>query len=145
MPSTDFCQPIPAPYDTGSTRQIGKSPRVMRPHLHAYAYRIYNRCFPYRYRTLKIYAFSSSMAASYAISVRRASVLHSASFRSHLAMGTLAVRLTLPPVECVEDLHLHVGAPCRAHIKNVGRASPCQRGITCTVTQPAAFLIIRRI
>jgi len=35
------------------------------------------------------------------------SALPAASFRSHLAVGTLAVRLTLPPVGCVEDLHLH--------------------------------------
>jgi hypothetical protein len=32
-------------------------------------------------------------------------------------MGTLAVRLTLPPVGRVEDLHLQVSAPCRAHEK----------------------------
>ena len=35
--------------------------------------------------------------------------------------GNLAVRLTLPPVGCVEDLHLQVSAPCRAH-KKKGRA-----------------------
>ena len=77
--------------------------------------------FPHRYRTLKIFAFSSSMGASYAISVRRASALPAASFRSHLTMGTLAVRLTLPPVGCVEDLHLQVNAPCRAHKKEPDR------------------------
>jgi len=33
-----------------------------------------------------------------------------------------AVRLTLPPVGRVEDLHLQVGAPCRALIKKV----PCK-------------------
>ena len=55
------------------------------------------------------------MAASYAISVRRASALPAASFRSHLAVGTLAVRLKLPPVGRLEDLHLQVSAPCRAH------------------------------
>jgi hypothetical protein len=32
-------------------------------------------------------------------------------------MDTLAVRLTLPPVGCVEDFHLQVSAPCRAHNK----------------------------
>jgi len=37
--------------------------------------------------------FSPGMAASYAISVRRASALPAASFRFHLAMDTLAVRL----------------------------------------------------
>lgn len=57
------------------------------------------------------------MTASYAVSVRRASALPAASFRFHLAMDTLAVRLTVPPVGPVEDLHLQVNAPCRAHNK----------------------------
>lgn len=81
--------------------------RLCPPHLRPY--------FPYRYRTLKILAFSSSTAAFYAIPVRQASALLSASFRSHLTMDTLAVRLTVPPVGPVEDFHLQVGAPCRAH------------------------------
>ncbi|MCW3989211.1 MAG: hypothetical protein NWE88_03945, partial [Candidatus Bathyarchaeota archaeon] len=66
---------------------------------------------------MKIYASSSGMNASYAISVRQASALPAASFRFHLAVDTLAVRLTVPPVGSVEDLHLQVGAPCRAHVK----------------------------
>ena len=40
-------------------------------------------------------------------------------------MDTLAVRLTVPPVGSVEDFHLQVGAPCRAHHKKTrgpGRA-----------------------
>jgi hypothetical protein len=53
--------------------------------------------------------------ASYAISVRRASALPAASFRFHLAMDTLAVRLTVPPVGSVGDFHSLVSAPCRAH------------------------------
>ena len=68
------------------------------------------------------------MTASYAISVRQASALPSASFRFHLAMDTLAVRLTVPPVGSVEDFHLQAGAPCRAHQKkapeNQGRRNP---------------------
>jgi len=40
--------------------------------------------------------------------VRRVSGLSAASFRSHLAMGTLAVRLTIPLAGPVEDLHLQV-------------------------------------
>jgi len=55
------------------------------------------------------------MTASYAISVRRASALPAASFRFHLAVDTLAVRLAVPPVGPAKDLHLQVGAPCRAH------------------------------
>ena len=62
--------------------------RLCPQHLHT--------IFPDRYRTLKSLAFSSRLHASYAISVRRASALPAASFRFHLAMDTLAVRLTIP-------------------------------------------------
>src|SRR5476651_768241 len=87
----------------------------MRSHLPAYARRIYATSFPYRYRTLSILASSSSLHASYAISVRQASVLPAASFRFHLAMDTLAVQLTIPPVGFVGDSHSLVSAPCRVH------------------------------
>src|SRR5258706_13352730 len=71
--------------------------------------------FPYRYRTLKIFASSSSLHASYAISVRRGSALPAASFRFPLAMDTLAVQLMVPPVGSIGDFHSPVSAPCRAH------------------------------
>ena len=71
--------------------------------------------FPYRYRTLNLFASSSSLHASYAISVRRASALPAASFRFHLTVDTLAVRLTIPPVGFVGDFHSQVSAPCQAH------------------------------
>src|SRR5579859_2633473 len=51
----------------------------------------------------------------YPLPIRQASVLPAASSRSHLAMDTVAVRLTLPLAGCVEDFHLQVSAPCRAH------------------------------
>ena len=119
MPSADFCPSIPPPLDDDSSsaeRQISPGnahslSRLCPPHIRP--------CLPYRYWTLKICAFSSGMAASYAVSVRQASVLPPASFRSHLAMGTLAVRLTVPPVGPVKDSHLQVSAPCRAHTKKV--------------------------
>src|SRR5712692_6080204 len=80
--------------------------RLCPPHLRT--------SFPYRYWTLKILAFSSSLHASYAVSVRRASVLPAASFRFHLAADPLAVQLTIPPVGFVGDFHSLVRAPCRA-------------------------------
>ena len=43
--------------------------------------------------------------AFYAISVRRLGTLPAASFRFHLAMDTLAVRLTLPTTKRVVDFH----------------------------------------
>ena len=45
MASADFWRSIPASLDAGSTRQIARSPRVLRTHLHAYARRIYATVF----------------------------------------------------------------------------------------------------
>src|SRR5256885_4310859 len=101
--------------------------RLCPPHLRT--------SFPYRYRTLKIAAFSSSLHASYAFPVRRASVLPAASFRFHLAMDTLAVRLTIPPVGFVADFHSRVRAPCRAH-KEKGTSVP-------HITRPSSSVTMR--
>jgi hypothetical protein len=46
--------------------------------------------------------------------------LPTASSGFRLATDTLAVRLTLPLAGCVEDFHLQVSAPCRAH--QIGKA-----------------------
>jgi hypothetical protein len=77
---------------------------------------------------LKSVAFSSSFAASYAVSIRQASVLPAASSRFHLAMDTLAVRLTIPPAGFVEDFHLQMNAPCRAHNTNGEAEIPLRQG-----------------
>lgn len=47
---------------------------------------------PGKYRTFENLASSSSLNASYVVSVRRVSALPSASFRFHLTVNTLAVR-----------------------------------------------------
>src|SRR5712692_3221723 len=101
--------------------------RLCPPHLRT--------SFPYRYRTLKIIASSSSLHASYAISVRRASALPAASFRFHLAMDTLAVRLTIPPVGFVGDFHSQLSAPCRAHQKEAGNGMENRCPLTLKVTR----------
>ncbi len=73
------------------------------------------RSVPCKYRALQILACSPHCHASYPLPVRQASALPSASFRFAVARDTLAVRLTLLLAECVEDFHLQVRAPCRAH------------------------------
>src|SRR5829696_10412482 len=78
-------------------------------------------------------AFSSSLPASYAISVRRASVLPAASFRFHLAMDTLAVQLTIPPVGFVGDFHSQVRTPCRAHKKKAADRIACRKSLILLV------------
>lgn len=45
MASADFCHGIRTPLDALSQRQHGRSPRVLRTHLHAYACRIYVAAF----------------------------------------------------------------------------------------------------
>ena len=117
MPSADFCPPFRSRYRGRSTWQADRPPRVMRSHLRAYARRIYVRAFRASIG-LRIYLPASPRpAASYAVSVRRASVLPAASFRFHLAVDTLAVRLAVPLAGSAEDFHLQVSAPCRAHKK----------------------------
>src|SRR5262249_12103477 len=80
--------------------------------------------FPCRYWTLKSVAFSSSFAASYTVSIRQASVLPATSSGFHLAMDTLAARLTIPSAGFVEDFHLQMNAPCRAHNTKAGFSRP---------------------
>ena len=58
MASADFCQPIPTPLDAGSTRQVGRPPRVMRATFIPYTRRIYSHTLPDGYRALKTFACS---------------------------------------------------------------------------------------
>jgi hypothetical protein len=79
---------------------------------------------------LKILAFLPNTAASYAISVRRASVLSRhgvTSFGSHLAVGTLAFWLTVPLAWPVEDFHLQVIQlpPQKLKQRHSKRYTPC--------------------
>ena len=78
------------------------------------------RSLPYKYWALTILVVLPDCAASYPLPVRQASALPSASSRFAVARDTLAVQLTLPLVGRVEDFHLQVSAPCRAHQKESG-------------------------
>src|SRR3990167_2520358 len=73
------------------------------------------RSVPYKFRALMISDISPRYASSYPLPVRQASALPSASSRFPVTRNTLAVRLTLPLGGRVEDFHLQVSAPCRAH------------------------------
>jgi hypothetical protein len=131
MPSADFCRFIAPPLDDSSpkaNRQISPGiahppSRLCPPHI--------RQSFPCRYWTLKIHDFSSSLAASYAISVRQASGLPAASSGFHLAVDTLAVRLTIPPAGAVRDFHPQVNAPCRAHTTKAAAVFRRQRLLSC--------------
>lgn len=91
-------------------------------------------------RCLRILNSETHCSTTYAISIRQASVLLTASFRFHLAMDPLAVRLTIPPAGDVEDLHLQVNGPCRAHNKNRHPGTKClggDYGLTTSVNFPS--------
>ena len=94
--SADFCRPIPAPCDAGSTWQGDRSPRVRRVTFVPYTCRIYGRTL----RVISGFGLLCTLArmrdASYALPVRQAGTLLTASFRSRIAPGTLAVRLAVP-------------------------------------------------
>jgi hypothetical protein len=117
MASADFWQSISTPLDVDSSRQITRSPRVLRTHLHAYARRIYGTAF----RTcIGLCIFGPAHPTVTPLSA-------SCSSRQRFASGFLPIPsrpghrclpLTLAHVGCVEDLHLQVSAPCRAHPEN---------------------------
>jgi hypothetical protein len=99
---------------TVALRQTTRSPRVLRTHLHAYLCRIYAAT------SVQVLGFAwicllTQSRRLYPLAVRQSSALPAASSGFHLTMDTLAVQLTLPLAGCVEDFHLQVNAPCRAH------------------------------
>src|SRR5665213_4560624 len=74
----------------------------------------------------------------YPLPVRQASALPSASSRFAVARDTLAVQLTLLLAECVEDFHLQVRAPCRAHpSEKVENFPPLEEGKTRDIAAAA--------
>ena len=68
----------------------------MRTDLPAYVRHIYAHELQCKNWTLSLFALLSLVFASYVVSVRRTSVLPSASFRFHLTVDALAVRLAVP-------------------------------------------------
>src|SRR5262249_41434375 len=127
MPSADFWQSFPTPLNVGSTQAdrqispgIAHSPSRLCPS-------DLRRSVPCKYWALHLIGLLTPLRRLYPFPVRRARVLPTASSRFHLTMDTLAVRLTLPLAGCVEDFHLRVSAPCRAH-QEKGRLAP---GLLC--------------
>ncbi len=153
MPAADFRRLIPHPLRCGSTlaqRRISPgnahpgrmgeqqplavtSPpsRLCPPHIRLH--------LPYRYRALTILAFSPDEAASYAIPVRRTSALPSPSFRFHLTMDTLGVRLTVPPVRACGRLSLPGGCA----LPGAPKKAPPPRGDGAFTLLDTSFLILR--
>ena len=125
MASADFLTRIPTSRNAGSTRaRVRISPGMTHPPSRLYLSDL-RHGVPCKFRALTIMAALPSRAASYPLPVRQASALPSASSRFAVTRDTLAVRLTLPLAGRVEDFHLQVSAPCRAHHQ---KAPPIQTG-----------------
>lgn len=92
------------------------SPRIRCAHFPAYARRIYVRTFRTGIGRASFYALLIQVPPPLIRFLNaRASLLLTASFRFHLAMDTLAVRLTT--VGFARDFHSLVNTPCRAYTK----------------------------
>ena len=87
----------------------------MHTHLHPYARRIYVRAFRTGVSGFENRGLHIRRGRATCDSCSSGQDFACGSFGFHLTVDTLAVRLPLPPVGCVEDLHLKVSAPCRAH------------------------------
>ena len=104
-------------------RHAVRSPRVLRTHLHAYARRIYVTAFRTRFGLcifLPAHPAVPPLSASCSSRQRFASGFLQTSSRPE----NPCLPLTLPRVGCVEDSHLQVSAPCRAHQKKTAGICP---------------------
>lgn len=123
MAAADFCWFIPSPRDDGSPKAnhqispgIAHSPsRLSLSDL--------RRNFSVQVLGFASIGLLTLLRRLYPLAVRQSSALPAASSGFHLAMNTLAVRLTLPLAGYVEDLHLLVSAPCRAHQRKAAQTS----------------------
>src|SRR3989338_6786661 len=120
----DFCMRIPTPLDVGSTVALMQiSPGIAHSPSRLCLSDI-RHGVPCKFWASMILATLPRRAASYPLPVRQASALPSASSRFAVARDILAVQLTLPLAGRVEDFHLQVSAPCRAHQKKRGQLCP---------------------
>lgn len=111
MASADFCIPIASPLDDTSPGQACRPPRVRRVTFTPLARCIYTTQFRMTDAVRANYAASTlaGPCASYAVRVPRAGASHSASFRLHLAVKTLAVPVGVPGhLGSPGDFHPHV-------------------------------------
>jgi len=92
MASAEFWRPIPTPHEVSSPAADHQRSQGKTRDLHTYTRRIYVRTFRASIGLWRYWP-SHPVRPPNAISVRRASALPAASFRFHLAVDTLAVRL----------------------------------------------------
>jgi hypothetical protein len=99
MASADFCCPIATLHNAASTRQDRRSLRVRRVTFLPYTRRIYVGPVRMTSGFESLCPLAHQADASYAVRVPRAGSLPTASFRFHLTVDTLAVRLGVPVIK----------------------------------------------
>ena len=118
MPSADFWPSFQSPLGAcspfGHRGQI--SPGIAHPPSRLCLSDL-RRTVPCKFRALMNLAISPRYSASYPLPVRQASALPSSFLQTRSRPRNPCLGLTLPLAGRVEDFHLQVGAPCRAHQK----------------------------
>jgi hypothetical protein len=104
MAAADFWRFLPTPLDAGSPRANRQTSPGITHSPSRLCLSDIRHGVPCKYWALRLLACSSNCVASYPLAVRQSSALPIASSGSHLTIGTLAVRLTLPLAGCVEGL-----------------------------------------
>jgi hypothetical protein len=129
-PSADCCPPFGKPLGLPSLRQVDRAPRVRRvtfrpspPHLH--------RSVPDAVGLRPPTPPRPHSAASHAVRVPRVGHLLAASFRFHLTVDTLAVRLGVPGIKASK------GLPPSSHFP-VGFRLPVASAVTALRAMPGA-------
>jgi len=126
MASADLWPSISASLDANSTRQMARSPRVLRTHLHTYARRLYLTAF----RTcigLCIFRPAHPTVPPLTASCSSRQRFASGFLPTPGRPGNRCLPLTLAHVGCVEDFHFRMGAPCRAHQKKTPAMRACEK------------------
>lgn len=119
--SADFWQSILASCNANSQRQIDRSPGVRHVTFAPYTLPIYFHIFRMIIGLRPLSLSRPDMDASYALPVRRAGVLLTASFRFRFTADTLAVQLMIPPAGVMGDF------PPDQH--QSGRSLPSERAL----------------
>jgi hypothetical protein len=136
LPSADFCPPIEKPFSFPSTRQMDRAPRVRRVTFLPYPPHI-----PHRVPD-DIGLWTPTLPrprdkASHAVRVPRGGSLPSASFRSHLTVSTLAVRLGVPVIKASKGLSPSSHFPGRFRL-------PVDSAVMALRAMPGARRVARR-
>jgi len=138
--SADFCRPFRPPYERRTPwwtgRQISPGKNIgLRPTSAAFTGK---QSHGYRFRPVT--RTHRRPPASYAVRVPRIVALPAASFRPHLAVDALAVRLAVSAMWTCRGLEPPNRCPCRARVNNPGLTSGAFNPMQASLVLSLLFL-----